>query len=264
MSNPDLITIRGTADVGAAAVDVAGVYPWNPFVQAQYLPNGRPFAPGTPGNASGQSNYYIWVMQRFELAHQRQHREDSAIAALGQIRWNIQLAELLNIAQTERLFFAALYQRQLRNLAADAETLSERLAVIIERRFQAGLATSVQNINAQVAVRQSRRQQELAEASYQAALLALRQQLGMPTSAPLKLSGDLSEYEWFSVSAAACRVSGTQLSERDDPQLLAQWMAEARPDVLAARSAISMARANLDLSRGSRTGYSSRANLQYG
>ncbi len=241
-ANPDLITIRGTANVGAAAVDVAGVYPWNPFVQAQYLPNGSPHIAGTPGNASGQSNYYIWVMQRFELAHQRQHREDSAIAALGQIRWNIQLAELLNVAQTERLFFAALYQRQLRNLAADAETLSERLAAIIERRFQAGIATSVQNINTQVAVRQSRRQQELAEAAYQAALLALRQQLGMPMSAQLNLSGDLAQYEWFSVSSAACRVSGTQLSERDDPQLLAQWMAEGRPDVLAARSAIAMAR----------------------
>ena len=100
-------------------MNVAGVYPWNPFVQAQYLPNGRPFIPGAPGNAIGQSSYYVWAMQRFELAHQRRHREDSAMAALGQIRWNIQQAELLNIAQTERLFFTALYQRQLLELAAD-------------------------------------------------------------------------------------------------------------------------------------------------
>jgi outer membrane protein TolC len=247
--NPDLVAIRGTANVGAAAVDVAGVYPWNPFVQAQYLPNGRPFNPGSPGNASGQSNYYVWAMQRFELAHQRRHREDSAMAALGQIRWNIQQAELLNVAQTERLFFAALYQRQLRDLAADARVLSDRLAGVIERRFRAGLATSVQKINAQVAVRQSRRQQELADATYQTALLALRQQLGISTIEPLDLSGDLTQYEWFSVSDAACRLSGSAPYE---PEVLAQQMAEARPDVFAARSAIAMSLANLNLARAAR------------
>lgn len=250
--NPDLITIRGTANVGSAAVDVAGVYPWNPFVQGQFFPNGKPFLPGSPGNASGQSNYYIWVMQRFELAHQRQHREDSAIAALGQIRWNIQQAELLNVAQTERLFFTAVYQRQLRELAADAETLSDRLAGVIQRRFKAGLATSVQNINAQVAVRQTRRQRELADATYQAALLALRQQLGMPASTSLDLSGDLSQYDWFSVAAAACRVSGAESDDFGDPQLLAQEMVEGRPDVLASRSAIAMSQANLRLARAAR------------
>jgi outer membrane protein TolC len=247
--NPDLVTIRGTANVGAAAVDTAGVYPWNPFVQGQYLPNGRPFTPGTPGNASGQSNYYILVMERFELAHQRQHREDSAIAALGQIQWNIRQAELLNVSQTERLYFTALYQRQVRDLAVDAERLSDRLANIIQRRFRAKLATNLQTINARIAVRQSRRQRELADAAYQAALLALRQQLGISISEPLDLSGDLRQYEWFSVSAAACRISGSASRE---PQVLAYQMSEARPDVLAARSAIGMSRANLNLARAAR------------
>ena len=247
--NPDLITIRGTNNVGEAAVNTAGVYPWNPFIQGQFLPNGRPYTPGSAGNASGQSNYYIWVMQRFELAHQRQHREDSAIAALGQIRWNIQQAELLNVAQTERLYFAALYQRQLRELAADAETLSEQLGGVIERRFKAGLATSVQNINIQVAIRQTKRQRELADAAYQASLLALRQQLGMSTNTQIDVAGDLTNYEWFTVSSAACRISD---SEPVVPDLLAQNLAEARPDVMAARSAISMAQANLNLARAVR------------
>jgi outer membrane protein TolC len=247
--NPDLITLRGTTNVGAAAVEVAGVYPWNPFVQAQYLPNGRPFTPGPPGSASGQSNYYIWVMQRFELAHQRRHRENSAVAALGQMRWNIRQAELINIAQSERMFFTALYQRQLLELAADVQTLSDRLGGVIERRFKAGLATNLQAINVRVAIRQSRRQRSLADAAYQAALLALRQQLGMPTSAPLELSGDLTKYEWFSAAAAACRISDSTPS---DPQSLAEGLAEARPDVLASRSAIVMAQANLSLARAAR------------
>ena len=66
-------------------MDVAGVYPWNPFVQAQYFPNGKPFIPSSnPNGPIGQSNYYIWLMQRFELGHQRQFREESTIASLGQ------------------------------------------------------------------------------------------------------------------------------------------------------------------------------------
>ena len=247
--NPDLITIRGTENVGAAAVGVAGVYPWNPFVQAQYLPNGHPFTAGSPGNAVGQSSYYVWAMQRFELAHQRQYREGSAVAALGQIRWNIQQAELLNVAQTERLYFTAVYQRQLLNLAADAETLSQRLAGIIERQFKAGLATSVQRINAQIALRQLRRQRELADAGYQAALLALRQQLGMAISKPLDVNGNLTDYAWFSVSEAACRMSGTS---PESPETLAHRMADARPDVMALRSAIAMAQENLNLARAAR------------
>ena len=247
--NPDLLTIRGTANVGAAAVNTAGVYPWNPFVQAQYLPNGHPYFPGTPGNAAGQSSYYVWVMQRFELAHQTRHREDSAMAALGQIHWNIQQAELLNVAQTERLFFTALYQRQLLELAADSEVLSDRLAGIIDRRFHAGLATNVQHINSQVAARQTRRQRELADAAYQAALLALRQQLGTTAGAPIDLNGDLKDYAWFSVADALSCVSGTAPSE---PELLAQSVAEARPDVMSSRMAIGMAQANLNLARAAR------------
>lgn len=247
--NPDLITLRGTASVGAAAVDVAGVYPWNPYVQAQYLPTGRPFTPGAPGDASGQGNYYILAMHRFELAHQRRHREDSAIAALGQIRWNIEQAELLNVAQTERLFFTAVYRRQLRDLAAEAERLSDRLAGIVERRFKAALATNVDNINAQMARRQSRRQRELADAVSQAAKLALLQHIAMATSSEFDLSGDLSQYEWFSVTDAIGRLTGYEIN---DPQLLAQETAEARPDVLASRSAIATARANLRLARAGR------------
>ena len=93
--NPDLITIRGTANVGAAVIDVARVYPWNPFVQAQFLPQGHPFVPATtPGSQAGGANYYVWLMQRFELGHQRRYREEGAIAAFGQTRWNIRQAEL--------------------------------------------------------------------------------------------------------------------------------------------------------------------------
>lgn len=251
MQNPDLLTVRGTASVGAAVVDTARVYPWNPFVQAQFLPQGHPFVPSsTPGATAGGANYYVWLMQRFELGHQRRYREEGAIASFGQVRWNIRQAELLNLAQTERLFFTGLYQRQLRDLAADTETLSRRLVAVVERRFQAGIATTLETANAHVAARQAHRQYQLSEAAYQAALLALRQQLGLPAGTPLNLAGDLTDLEWQPIADVFCSMSN---SVAIDPQLLAVEMAEARPDVMAARSGAAIARANLNLSKAART-----------
>jgi outer membrane protein TolC len=248
--NPDLLTVRGAADVSSAIVRVAGVYPWNPFVQAQFFPNGTPLSPaGSPGGAAGNSNYYIWVMQRFELGHQRSHRQESAQAAFGQTRWNIRQAELTNIAQTERLFFTALYQRQVLELAADTQTLSDRLQGVLERRFQAGIATAVEISNARVAARQARRQRQLADANYNACLLALVQQMGMPPGTRLRLAGDLSHFHWVAVGEAFCALNP---SVRIEPGLLATELAEARPDVMAARSGASVAQANLNLSRSAR------------
>jgi outer membrane protein TolC len=248
--NPDLVTLRGTANVSAAAVDTAGVYPWNPFVQAQYFPQGHPFSSASsPGGQAGGSNYYVWLMQRFELGHQRRYREESASAALGQVKWNIRQAELLNLAQSERLFFGALYQRQLRDLASDTETLATRLVEIVEHRFQAGLATNLELVNARVAARQSRRQNHLAEAAYQAARLALVQQLGLSPETPLDLTGDLTRFEWLPIGDAFCSVAH---STAPDPRMLAAEMAEARPDVMAARFGASIATANASLARAAR------------
>jgi hypothetical protein len=88
LTNPDLVTLRGRLNVNQAMVGVARTYPWNPFVQAQFFPRGQPFVapePGVPASGAGQSNYYIWAMQRFELAHQRQFRVQGALASLDQV-----------------------------------------------------------------------------------------------------------------------------------------------------------------------------------
>ncbi len=121
--NPDLVTLRAQLPVNQAMIGVAKTPIWNPFVQAQYLPTGSPRvpnAPGQPASGAGQSNYYVWAMQRFELAHQRRYRTQSARAALNQVQWNIMQAELLYVAQSSRLYFAALYQKELYDLAAAA------------------------------------------------------------------------------------------------------------------------------------------------
>lgn len=249
--NPDLIAVRGTETVSEAVQGVAGTYPWNPFVQAQYFPNGKPFIPGTgPGDGAGQSNYYVWLMQRFELGRQMRHRKESASAALNQVRWNIHQAELMNLAQTERLYFAAVYQHQVRDLAHQAADLNQRLLEIVERRFEAGLATTAETTTARVTLRQARRQAHLAEATFQSALLTLRQQMNIPLSCPVELPDDLTRYEWHAASNAD-RASSELMAVSDCEDLAAE-LVEGRPDVLAARSAVDVAQANAGLARAAK------------
>ena len=139
--NPDLVSMRQAEGVSLAAVGVAQTYPFNPFVQTQLFPS--------PRNKLGRTEapaYYVWLMQTLELAHQRSYREQNANATLNQVRWNIHQAELLNMAQTERLFFSAVYQRQVRDLTRNAADLNERMVGVLERRFSAN-QTAAANVD---------------------------------------------------------------------------------------------------------------------
>ena len=246
VQNPDLIAMRGMEGVSVAALGVAETYPWNPFVQTQLLPAGRPLDRGTgPGTGSGKANYYVWVMQRFELAHQRHHREQSATASLNQVRWNIQQAELMNIALTTRLYFVALYQHDLHDLAQESSDLNEKLLGVVQRRFEANLATAAEVTTAKVAARQSRQQAHLAEATYQAALLALRQQLNVPLTAPLEMTDHMHDFAWQPVRSVESPESPMNLKL----EALAADLVEGRPDVMAACAGVMVARANEQLAQ---------------
>lgn len=239
--NPDLVTLRGQVRVNEAMVGVAKTPIWNPFVQAQLFPRGHPFVPaepGVPASAAGRGNYYIWAMQRFELAHQRKFRTDSALAALNQVQWNVFQGELLNVAQTVRLYFSALYQKELFDLAAANAELNDRLLRVLERRQRANLAKQSDVTTARIAARQSLRQAELAETSYQAALLALRQQLNIPVDTPLHLTERLTDIKWHTVHG-----------QDEDRACLVAELVEGRPDVMAARVGIQVAEANWRLAR---------------
>ncbi len=242
MANPDLVALRGQRNVNEAMVGVAQTYIWNPFVQSQFFPNGRPYVPNTPGqpaSGGGQSNYYIWAMQRFEMAHQRRFRTKSALAALDQTQWNIFQGELLNVARTTSLYFAAVYQKELYDLAAETAELNERLAAIVERRFKANLARAADLTTAKVAARQSRRAADLAEMTYRAALLALRQQLNVPLTTPLQLAEPLEAVAWLPLDAGRAA----------EESALAAEVIEGRPDIMAAQAGYRVAEANWRLAR---------------
>lgn len=246
--NPELVALRGTVNVSRAVAGVTKLYPWNPFVQSQFFPNGHGYTPSSnPAGAAGLSNYYVWAMQRFELAHQRRFRARIAEASVTQVHWNVQQGELLNVAQTTRVYFAALYQRELRDLALQMAELNEHLQQVVERRVQANLSSVADLTTISVTARQARRQADLADATYNAALMALRQQINVPLDQPLELDQRLTDFAWAPVPEleAADAAAGPCGSVQN----LAASLIAARPDLMAAQAGVSVANANMLLSK---------------
>jgi outer membrane protein, heavy metal efflux system len=240
---PTLVTLRASEPVAHAAYHVAETYPFNPTIQVQVFP----YAREKSGEQLGTKNS-VAINQTLELAHQQRYREGSASAAWSQVRWNIVQAELTTIAQTMRLYFTALYQRDLRDLAERTAALDLELQGIVDRRFKAGLGTAAEQTMARVAARQSRQQAALADASYRAARMAIQRQLNLAPGEPFALVERLDDYRWLPVSSSESpeAFAGTVNCSSDD---LVAMAAENRPDVSAARSAVAAARSNLSLAR---------------
>jgi len=131
--NPDLAAVRANEPVAIAAIGVANTYIYNPQFQTQVLPYSR----DRNGDDGAVSQQHV-VVQTFELGGQQQHREGMAAANWRQVHHTVHQAELLNIAQTTRLFFAALYQRELLELSQSLADMNEQMIGVIERREKAG------------------------------------------------------------------------------------------------------------------------------
>jgi outer membrane protein, heavy metal efflux system len=241
--NPTLVSLRATEQVADAALGVAKTYPFNPLVQVEVCPIDHELGAG-----QGATLNYVYLLQTLEFAHQQRYREASATASRNQVCWNIVHAELTNAALTEKLYFTALYQRDLRDLAKLTASLNQDLLGVVERRFNAGTGTPAEQTTARVAARQSRKQAGLAEANYQTALLVLRRQLNMENGAPLNLTGRLEDFTW-------CPIEGVDADPGDNPgpihvsEEVASRLASERPDVLAAQAGTNMAQAAADLAR---------------
>ncbi len=228
--NPDLVAQRQAEGVSTAALGVAETYPFNPWVQVQ----ATPYQDARVGG-SGTTAHYVLVMQQIQLAHQQQHREEAAGAALNGVRWNLLQAELLNIAQTQRLYFAAIYQQGLRDLARVIADNNAQLLTILERQLAAGAATAADVAMVRMDARSTRRQMQLAEANLQTALLDLRRHLGLSPEAEIVLDDEAFRWEW----TATTKEHLTALSA-------------TRPDVLAAHADLDAARANTNLACAAR------------
>ena len=244
--NPDLIALRQTETVSTAAMGVAKTYPFNPFVQFQATPYEN--APSIDPTAGVKTYQYILVMETFELAGQQKHRGQNAEAMLNSVRWNIYQAELQNIAMTERLYFTALYQQGIRELAQSVAELNRQMLTIMQRRFEAGQATAADVAVVRLDSRATQQQADLAEANYQTALLDLKRQLNVHPTMALSLDGELTKCQWKSVLDGTFGAETLPAAFDGMDDRVSQLVA-CRPDVLAIRSNIDAARSNLRLAQ---------------
>ena len=190
--NPDLVALRGNERVSEAALGVAQTYPFNPYVQVQATPFQQ-----RPDDRSGPIYHYVLLIQNIQLAHQQRYREEIGSATLNSVRWNIHNAELLNLAQTERLYFTALYLRGVRDLTQTNADLNSQLLSVLQRQLKEGAASGVDVATVRMDNESTQRQARLAETNYQTALLDLKRQLNLPPEAMLELRGDLTKLVWL-------------------------------------------------------------------
>lgn len=250
--NPDLVTLRQTEHVGATTLGVAQTYPFNPFVQFQATP-----FQDAPQGGPGRTHHYVLLMQTIQLAHQQQFREESAASSLNSIRWNIHHAELLAVAQTERLYFAALYLQAMQQLAEADDRNNRQLLRILEKRLEAGEATAADVAIVRADTQSTRQQLQLAVANYQAALRDLARQIGSAPDQVAHIAGDLYRIDWQlpigSEGGLIPAVESEFPEQLTGAQSYAVSKAAVRPDVMAARSDVDIARANLCLASASKT-----------
>jgi len=255
--NPDLVALRGTEPVSRAALGVAQTYPINPFVQLQVTPLEHTLSGDHPA-----VYHYVLLMHTMELAHQGRYRERAGMSDLERVRWNVRQAELLNMAQTQRLFLAALYQRGLRDLARETADSNAELASTLARQLEKGQTSAADVAVARLDRQSTERQARLAEANYQTAILDLRRQLNLPPTMAFELPGDLSNWYWLPANAEnllAARSSGAPAVRANSTAEAVAQIASTRPDVMAARADVSMTSANVGLANAQRV-----PNLQIG
>jgi outer membrane protein, heavy metal efflux system len=263
--NPDLMVVRSAEPVAHAAWHVAKTYPFNPQFQTQVLPYTR----DNDGNDAPVSQQHVLV-ETFELAGQTRLRASVAGATWEQVRRTIRQAELVTVAQAERMYFAALYQRELRKASQLLVTLNDAMVGVTERRLKAGQANSADVALARLQAQSSRRQQRLMDANYQTALRQLLNFLNVGEDGALQLTDRWLDWEWNSMADVLGGYSYQLQHEGQAPGLSIEdsvtqfepsirGLIAERPDVAAARAGVAMARENLTLAEAMRT-----PNLQIG
>jgi outer membrane protein, heavy metal efflux system len=242
IQNPDAVTARAAGPVSDAGRVVAATYPWNPTVQVGV----DPYTRDREGNFLATKNQ-VSITQTLELAHQTRYRRRASDADWNQQRAVIAQGELTAAVAAMRAYFDASYRKGLLDLATNTATLRTQMVGVVDRRVNAGLATPTERLTATVAARQSERQAELADADYQTALSALRIVLNLFPEGGIELESSLDSYTWLPTTDALDQASGVGDEGRLDDASF-QWISN-RPDVIAARFAVSAAQANLDLAK---------------
>jgi cobalt-zinc-cadmium efflux system outer membrane protein len=241
--SPELAVARSGEGVSRAALEVARTYPYNPEWEVDY----RPYTRSSTGEST-EELVATSILAEVELGRQGRHRARAGAAEVERTRFKISESEGLVVAETERRFFAALYRRQLQEVEESLAGLKAELRGVVERRFQAGLATSTELALSRLEAGSARQDAALARAKLEAALLAFRSGLAAPPSAALEPAGDLLTLDWLPFGIGPPTEPGAPAAGQ--PALEAAL--SARPDLRAAEAASETARARRDLASSSR------------
>ncbi len=262
--NLDVAVARSAVPVAHSAYHVASAHPYNPQFQMQVLPYTR----GRSGSGAPVSQQYV-VVHTFELAGQPRYRAGAAAARWEQTEHAARQAELAAVAQTERLYFAVLYERSRRDIERALAQLNDELVGVVERRMKAGQATSADVALARLQADSARRRERLRESQYRTALRKLQDYLNLPDRPRLELTDRWLEWEWRDFDTAMREAAGgmpdhggpSQGSDIDGwtADAVLHWLVMARADVAAARASVAAAQQQLALARAMRT-----PNLQIG
>jgi cobalt-zinc-cadmium efflux system outer membrane protein len=248
LQNPDAVTARAGNAANDAGRRASAVYPWNPTVQLQV----DPYARDRDGSLLATKNN-VQVTQTLELAHQPRYRRQAADATWSQQRATIAQTEWTALTTAMRAYFDSVYKKGLADLANTTATQQIKMSEIVDRRVTAGLSTPTERLTASVAARQSQKQAALASADFRVAMNTLRVALNLSCEDQVELDNNLDRYEWASIdgglSETAC---GDCECGPDDCPTAGHPLISSRPDVVAARFAVSSAQANLDLARANR------------
>lgn len=244
MRNPDVVTARAAGPVADATRVVTATYPWNPSVQVQVDPFDR-----AEDGTTLQTRNQVIVTQTVELAHQSRYRRQAAEAGWQQQHATIAQSEWNVATSAMRAYFEAVYRKGLMDVAIRSADLQSQTTGIVDRRFKAGLSTATEQLTARVSARQFQKQAALARADCVVAVNALRSALNLPLEESFDVDDQFTLYQWRPIAEvcggpnASADTSGNALSEEMENSVA------NRPDVAAARYAVSTAQSNLDLAK---------------
>ncbi|MEZ4452473.1 MAG: TolC family protein [Nannocystaceae bacterium] len=174
--------------VAKATAAAARVYPFNPFVQFQALP----YQSDSPAAIA----HYVLAMETIELGRQQRWRRSAGRAAAARIRADRRQIALSDEAAVARLFFAAVYQRELADLLRRRLTLDdERLDGALER-----VASAPEAIDEVTSLRLGHRmlehEIERLVLDEHETVAALAERLAIDPSLPLEPVGLLETWRW--------------------------------------------------------------------
>jgi len=251
--NPDLMAATQSWPVSRAALEVAKRYPYAPTAQVQMAPSPREADGGTLKTLT-----QVTLSQTFELGGQRHHRWRSGVAQLDRTEWLIRQAAVSTVAETQRRFFTALYQRHLLDVRQSMAELNEKLLGVLQRRFEAGQASAADVALARIEARSTAQQAAVVQTKSVAALQNLRTQLGLDSDQRLGLDHGVDEVELLppQVLELLAEQTSPELDDADavDRSRGSATFAElgaARPDVLAVKADLRWAQSQLNLARAS-------------